>query len=68
VLRTLGPGDYLCQIKDSHDQTPLIVRVVFVYRNGFRRRRLVTSLLDPILFPGVIYQDIGVIGQRELAK
>jgi hypothetical protein len=51
VLRTFGPGDYLCQIKDSHNKTPLIVRVVFVYRNGFRRRRLVTSLLDPILFP-----------------
>ena len=25
--------------------------MVFVYRNGFRRRRLVTSLLDSILFP-----------------
>jgi len=51
VLKTFGPGDYLCQIKDSHNKTTLIVRVVFVYRNGFRRRRLVTSLLDPILFP-----------------
>ena len=51
VIRALGPGDYLCQIKDSHDKTLLTVRVVFVYRNGFRRRRLVTSLLDPILFP-----------------
>jgi hypothetical protein len=51
VLRALGPGDYLCQIKDSHDKTPLTVRVVFVYRNGFLRRRLVTSLLDPSLFP-----------------
>ena len=51
VLRTLGKGDYLCQIKDSHDNTTLIVRVLFVYRKGFRRRRLVTSLLDPILFP-----------------
>ncbi len=51
VLRILGPGDYLCQVKDSHDKTPLTVRVVFVYRNGFRRRRLVTSLLDPISFP-----------------
>ena len=50
-IRTLGPGDYLCQIKDSHDKTTLTVRVVFVYRNGFRRRRLVTSLLDPIFFP-----------------
>jgi hypothetical protein len=51
VLRTLGQGDYLCQIKDSHDKTTLTVRVVFIHRNGFRRRRLVTSLLDPSLFP-----------------
>ena len=51
VLRTLGQSDYLCQIKDSHDHTTLIVRVLFVYRKGFRRRRLVTSLLDPIAFP-----------------
>lgn len=51
VLRTLGQSDYLCQIKDSHDHTTLIVRVLFVYRKGFRRRRLVTSLLDPIVFP-----------------
>ncbi len=51
VLRNLGPSDYLCQIKDSHDQSTLIVRVLFVYRKGFRRRRLVTSLLDPIMYP-----------------
>jgi hypothetical protein len=51
VLQILGPGDYLCQITDSTNKTNLTVRVVFVYRNGFRRRRLVTSLLDPILFP-----------------
>lgn len=51
VLRTLSQGDYLCQIMDSHDHTTLIVRVLFVYRKGFRRRRLVTSLLDPSLFP-----------------
>ena len=51
VLRTLGPSDYLCQIKNSNDHSTLIIRVLFVYRNGFRRRRLVTSLLDPILFP-----------------
>lgn len=51
VLRTLGPGDYLCQIKNSHDHSTLTVRVVFVYRNGFRRRRLITSLLDSIMFP-----------------
>lgn len=51
VLRVLGEGDYLCQIKDYDSNTNIIVRVVFVYRNGFRRRRLITSLLDPILFP-----------------
>ena len=51
VLRILGVGDYLCQIKDSYSKTTLTVRVLFVHRNGFRRRRLVTSLLDPILFP-----------------
>jgi hypothetical protein len=51
VIRPLGPGDYLCQITDSSDKTTLTVRVVFVYRNGFRRRRLVTSLLEPTLSP-----------------
>jgi hypothetical protein len=51
VLSILGPGDYLCRIIDSHTRETLTVRVVFVYRNGFRRRRLVTSLLDPSLFP-----------------
>jgi len=51
VLRILGEGDYLCQIKDSYNKTTLTVRVLFVHRNGFRRRRLVTSLLDPSLFP-----------------
>ena len=50
VVRTLAPGDYLCHIKDYNDKTTLTVRVVFVHRNGFRRRRLVTSLLDPSLF------------------
>jgi len=51
VVRKLAEGDYICEIKDSHDKTTLNVRVVFVHRNGFRRRRLVTSLLDPVLFP-----------------
>ena len=51
VLQSLGPGDYLCQIKNYLDKTTLTVRVVFVYRDGFRRRRLVTSLLDPDRFP-----------------
>ena len=51
MVRALGPGDYLCRIMDSHSRQTLTVRVVFVHRNGFRRRRLVTSLLDPCLFP-----------------
>ena len=50
VVRKLSESDYLCEIKDSHDKTTITVRVVFVYRDGFRRRRLVTSLLDPIAF------------------
>ena len=49
VLRRLGPSDYLCQI-DSEGKS-LSVRVLYVYRDGFRRRRLVTSLLDPESFP-----------------
>jgi hypothetical protein len=51
VLAALGPGDYRCRITDSANGNTLDVRVVFVYRNGFRRRRLVTSLLDPSLYP-----------------
>jgi hypothetical protein len=51
VVHKLADGDYLCEIKDSYDKTTLTVRVVFVHRDGFRRRRLVTSLLDPALFP-----------------
>ena len=51
VLRVLGDSDYACQIKDSSTKKTIDARVIFVYRNGFRRRRLVTSLLDPIDFP-----------------
>lgn len=50
VQQKLAEGDYLCEINDSHNKATLTVRVVFVHRNGFRRRRLVTSLLDPNLF------------------
>jgi hypothetical protein len=53
VLRNLGPSDYLCRITDSRNGETLDVRVVFVYRNGFRRRRLVTSLLDPSVYPAM---------------
>ena len=36
---------------DSHIKETMKVRVVYVRRNGFRRRRLVTSLLDPVAYP-----------------
>lgn len=57
VLRKLGPGDYLCEIQSTSfrgkktEPVTLIVRVIYVYRKGFRRRRLVTSLLDPAQYP-----------------
>lgn len=51
VLRKLGESDYICQIKDPKCNNTIEVRVFFVYRNGFRRRRLATSLLDSIEFP-----------------
>lgn len=51
VLRKLAEGDYLCGIIDYSDKTTVTVRVLFVHRNGFRRRRLVTSLMDPMEFP-----------------
>jgi hypothetical protein len=51
VKRMLGPGDYLCSIADSYNGKTVDARIIFVYRKGFRRRRLVTSLLDPSLYP-----------------
>lgn len=50
VLQKLGLGDYLCTISDSYNENTIQVRVIFVYRKGFRRRRLVTSLWDPSLY------------------
>jgi hypothetical protein len=51
VLSKLGASDYLCEIEDYEKKVPFTVRVVFVHRDGFRRRRLVTSLLYPVQFP-----------------
>lgn len=51
ALRKLGDGDYLCRIKEYRSDKTIRVRVVFVHRDGFRRRRLITSLLDPVEFP-----------------
>jgi hypothetical protein len=56
VLRQLGPSDYLCRIQ-SADQT-LTVRVLYLQRPGFRRRRLITSLLDPDAFPAAEFSDL----------
>lgn len=56
VLRRLAPSDYLCRI-ESQGQS-LTVRVIFVYRDGFRRRRLVTSLLDPGQYPAAELAEI----------
>ena len=49
VVRKLAASDYLCHL-DSKSYS-LLVRVIYVERKGFRRRRLVTSLLDPQAFP-----------------
>jgi len=55
VLRQLGPRDYLCRLQRRDPATgqrlELVVRVVYVSFPGFRRRRLVTSLLDPARYP-----------------
>lgn len=55
VKRKLGEGDYLCEITSIDRRTrvkrTLTVRVIYACAPGFRRRRLVTSLLDPLAYP-----------------
>ncbi|MFZ2653458.1 MAG: IS4 family transposase [Victivallales bacterium] len=51
LVSQIGPGDYLAEIRDSKTRRTMIVRVIYVYRRGFRRRRIVTSLLDHVKFP-----------------
>jgi len=60
VIDQLGPGDYLCEIESysskgkrlkKADRKKITVRVIYVQRNGFPRRRLVTSMLDPVQYP-----------------
>ena len=53
VLQRLGTDDFLAEIKDSKSGETMTVRVVYAYRKGFRRRRLVTSLLAPEQYPAV---------------
>jgi hypothetical protein len=47
IVRRLGPHDYLVEVTDSHTKATMTLRLVYVYRRGFRRRRLLTSLLEP---------------------
>ncbi len=52
VIRKLGDHDWLVEIADSKpgsDKT-MQLRMVYVYRRGFRRRRILTSLLDPVKY------------------
>lgn len=50
-LKKLGDGDYLAEIICSRTKRKMTVRVIYAYRKGFRRKRIVTSLLDPVRFP-----------------
>jgi hypothetical protein len=53
VLKRLGDHDYLVQISDSDpdsDRT-LTLRLIYAYRRGFRRRRILTNLIDPLRYP-----------------
>lgn len=56
VIKTLGGGDYLCRIISGEQS--LIVRVIYIERKGFRRRRLVTSLLEPSAFPSADFSQL----------
>lgn len=51
VIKKLNRDDYLCQIKQSRGTGTMEVRVVYLYRNGFRRRRIATSLVDHQSYP-----------------
>jgi hypothetical protein len=46
IVGRLGPHDYLAEVTDSDSGATMVLRLVYVYRRGFRRRRLLTSLLD----------------------
>lgn len=51
VLQRFGTDDFLSEIKSSKGDGIITVRVIYAYRKGFRRRRLVTSLLAPERYP-----------------
>ena len=54
----LANGDYLSSAYDRKTKTHIPVRVIFVYRKGFRRKRLVSSLLDPQKYPASEIADL----------
>lgn len=67
VDQKLGDGDYLCTIYSlgakaqrlaKADRMTMTVRVIFAYRDGFRRRRIVTSLLDPEAYPAAAIVEL----------
>lgn len=58
VVKKLDKDDYLCEIKQSRGKETMMVRVVYIYRKGFKRRRIVTSLLDHKKYPR---EEIGEI-------
>lgn len=58
LLKAFSPEDGLYEIRSAKrlwnilkNRKTLIVRIVTLHRPGFRPRRLVTSLLDPEVFP-----------------
>jgi len=53
VLKRLGKHDYLVEIRDSDQDSDatMTLRLLYAYRRGFRRRRILTNLLDPIKYP-----------------
>jgi len=53
IIERLGNNDYLVEIRDSDRDSAatMRLRLVYVYRRGFRRRRILTNLLDPIKYP-----------------
>lgn len=53
IIRRLGEHDYLVEIRDSDQDSDatMSLRLVYAYRRGFRRRRILTNLLDPTKYP-----------------
>lgn len=46
LLQKISRDDFIAEVRSSTTGKTIKVRVVYVYRKGFRRRRLFTSLLD----------------------